>query len=77
MPLPYLFVFPVVYDARLRFGRRKFDRLVQQNFVINDPFVLNAAVGADDHLRLAQKIARQRQRRRVSVTLNKAVRLTL
>ena len=53
--MPNLFMFPVVDDARLRFTRRKFNCLVQQNFVINDSFVLNAAVGADNHLWLRHK----------------------
>jgi len=48
-------MFAVVDDARARFDGRQFNCLVEQNFVINDSFVLNAAVGADDHLWLAQK----------------------
>lgn len=53
--MPNLFMFPVVDDARLRFTGRKFNCLVEQSFVVDDPFVLNAAVGADDHLRLPYK----------------------
>jgi len=52
---PNLIMFPVVDDARSRFTWRKFNGLVQQSFVIDDPLDLNAAVGADNHLWLRHK----------------------
>ena len=53
--LSYLLMFSVIYDARLWFPSRQFNRVVQQCFVINYLFDLDAAVSADYHLWLAQK----------------------
>jgi len=52
--VPNLFVFSVVYDTGLWFIGREFNRLVEQNLVVDDLLVLNAAVGRHDHFRLRQ-----------------------